>query len=476
MNTVISPYLIRMKPYLKQLIEELSKHFSYVSLLGVDTRGKDFRVEKSGARVEDSAWNERGFVIRVHNGVNYCEYSFNELEENQILSQAEKIKNIFLSQLSALKESSIPVNSYQLIEEEELSKSFYAEISEKAQGIGIEEKLNRLQAIKDKALKQYEALVDFRTGYSEVHISKLFLSPKKDLAQSYIWSEGHLVPIVRKDDITKYCHRGFSGLKSVELLDEMEAAIDKVVEEAMSLLTASTIEPGEYEVICTPDVAGLIAHEAFGHGVEMDMFVKERALAVNYIDKRVASDLVVMHDGAASAKDVSSYLFDDEGTLAKDTVIIQNGILKRGISDLLSALMLGTEPTGNGKRQSFERKAYTRMTNTFFATGEHSLEEMIASVKFGYLLDIAMSGMEDPKNWGIQCMLMKGLEIKDGKLTGNIVSPVIMTGYVPDLLKSISMISGDFSLSGTGACGKGYKELVKVSAGGPYIKAKARLG
>ena len=67
-------------------------------------------------------------------------------------------------------------------------------------------------------------------------------------------------------------------------------------------------------------------------------------------------------------------------------------------------------------------------------------------------------------------------EIKDGAFTGKVVSPVVMTGYVPDLLGNISMASPDWELEGTGACGKGHKEWVKVAEGGPYLKTKARLG
>ncbi len=84
--------------------------------------------------------------------------------------------------------------------------------------------------------------------------------------------------------------------------------------------------------------------------------------------------------------------------------------------------------------------------------------------------------MEDPKNWGIQCMVSFAREIKDGKLTGRIFSPIILTGYVPDLLKSISMVSDKVEVCGSGFCGKGYKEWVKVSDGGPYIKARIRQG
>jgi predicted Zn-dependent proteases, TLDD ortholog len=84
--------------------------------------------------------------------------------------------------------------------------------------------------------------------------------------------------------------------------------------------------------------------------------------------------------------------------------------------------------------------------------------------------------MEDPKNWAIQCTCEYGIEIVDGKLTDNYVSPVVMSGFVLDLLNSISMISDDFEINGAGFCGKGYKEWVRVSDGGPAIKARVKLG
>ena len=100
---------------------------------------------------------------------------------------------------------------------------------------------------------------------------------------------------------------------------------------------------------------------------------------------------------------------------------------------------------------------------------------MIASISDAFLLENATSGMEDPKNWGIQCLVNMAREIKDGKLTGKIYSPIVLTGYVPDLLKSITMVSDDFELRGSGFCGKGYKEWVRVSDGGPALKARVKL-
>ena len=116
------------------------------------------------------------------------------------------------------------------------------------------------------------------------------------------------------------------------------------------------------------------------------------------------------------------------------------------------------------------------MTNTFFEKGTDKLADMIASIDHGYMLFNTNNGMEDPKNWAIQCVAEYGIEIVDGKLTENYVSPVVMSGYVPDLLKSISMISKNCKIVGAGMCGKGYKEWVRVSDGGPNVKARAKLG
>ena len=183
-----------------------------------------------------------------------------------------------------------------------------------------------------------------------------------------------------------------------------------------------------------------------------------------------------MYDGASGVDHCGTYLFDDEGRLATRTQIIKDGILVSGISDLQSALAVGHPQTGNGRRESYQRKAYARMTNTYFASGTSTRDELIASVGRGWLLEKVHSGMEDPKNWGIQLVVMIGREIADGRLTGRVVTPVVCSGYVPDVLSDISMLSSDFKLSGSGYCGKGHKEYVKVSCGGPYVRTKMRLG
>lgn len=263
--------------------------------------------------------------------------------------------------------------------------------------------------------------------------------------------------------------------KIADVMAELPTKIDALIAKAEKLAKAKPIKPGVYDVITDSSISGLIAHEAFGHGVEMDQFVKDRALAKEYVGKYVASPVTNMRDGAAAVVSAASFFFDDEGVLAGDTRIIKDGVLVAGMCDNVSASQLGVLPTGNGRRESYKRKAYTRMTNTFFEPGKDKLEDMIASVKRGYMLFETNNGMEDPKNWQIQCTAEYGIEIIDGKLTDNYVSPVVISGSVPELLKSITMVSDGKKIIGAGMCGKGYKEWVRVTDGGPALKVRAKL-
>jgi TldD protein len=170
-----------------------------------------------------------------------------------------------------------------------------------------------------------------------------------------------------------------------------------------------------------------------------------------------------------------SYFFDDEGQLSSATHIVRGGVFERGLSDLYSAHSLRVPRSANGRRESFQRKVYARMSNTFFAPGETPVPEMIESVKHGVYLKQTQSGMEDPKGWVMQVTSHYGEEIRNGQVTGRLFAPVGITGYVPDILQSVSAVGDDFALSG-GTCGKGHKEWAPVSSGGPHLKLKARLG
>ena len=477
MKAPFSPYLTELAPGLKELIRLLEKDFDSVSVLSTDCVGFSVSISQHGKNIShENLTTERGTVVRVRRAGQYAEAALTGFDPSGAEETAAWVRGELNSQLEMLESVGVKAFDTPQTPDEEASLFVEMETEQLPETADLPDLVRRFSDISDRGMKEGRDMLDCMVRGSSTHISKLFLTGKRDLRQSYVYSEGSVVTLASRDGKTESDYEAVSGRKGPEIFTELEGKLDTALRVVEELLGAERVVPGEYECITAPDVTGLIAHEAFGHGVEMDMFVKGRALGADYIGKRVGSDLVTMHEGALCAEDVTSYAFDDEGVMAGDVTEIDRGILKTGICDMLSALRLGTSPTGNGKRESFSHKVYTRMTNTIFDSGNSTLDEMIASIKKGYLLEGMDSGMEDPKHWGIQCLLERGYEIIDGKLTGKVVSPVVMTGYVPDLLGSVSMLSGDREVFGSGYCGKGHKEWVKVADGGPYLKVKARLG
>jgi TldD protein len=463
-----------LKPALKKLIGELRKEYAYASVLAVADDTRSWSISSSGRSISSGGWiGGTGFVVRVFDGTGCAEYSFNEFSEDMIPSVAQTLRTRLAAQNAALPSGVRPLPTPVPADEPAVLRKD-AVFETDPRELGDEAILERISAVREKALA-VEGVLDAGANLSYRAYRKLFLSENRDLDQTVMWTNGHVFALAPRGEELKEAYRSCSILGGAELLDSLGELAVPVAEQAVELLNSEPMIPGEYDCICDPATTGMIVHEAFGHGVEMDMFVKDRAQARLFIDKPVASPLVTMHDGNAVC-DTATMWFDDEGVLTGDTVIIDRGILRRGMCDTLSALRLGVAPTGNGRRESYERKAYTRMTNTYFEGGSSTLDGMMASISYGFLLESPFSGMEDPKNWGIQCMVNIAREIRDGKLTGRIFSPIVLTGYVPDLLKSVSMMCPDPVTEGGGFCGKGSKEWVKVSDGGPYMKARIRLG
>lgn len=465
-----------VKPALKNLVSELRKKYAYASVLAVQDDSRAWKINRAGKRINNvGLGGGSGYVVRVFDQIGCAEYSFNEFSEEKIPEIVKTIDERIAHQTANVPDGIKPLPT-PIPSDETATLKKVSGYAIDPRELGDEKILERLDSIRNKTLS-VDGVLDAMVNVSYRKFRKLFISENRDLDQTVMWTNGAIVALALRGEEVKDAYKGFSQLGGAEILDRMEEFATEVANKAIELLSSEQMIPGEYDCICDPDTTGMIVHEAFGHGVEMDMFVKDRALAASFIDESVASDLVTMHDGNA-VDDSATMWFDDEGTLTSDTVVINGGILKKGMCDALSAARLGVKPTGNGRRESYERKVYTRMTNTYFegAAQNVTLDEMIASIKYGFLLESPSSGMEDPKNWGIQCMVTTAREIKDGKLTGKIFSPIVLTGYVPDLLKSVSMMSGQLVTCGGGYCGKGYKEWVKVSDGGPYMKARIRLG
>lgn len=356
------------------------------------------------------------------------------------------------------------------------SGDFVASLQIDPAELSIREKLDRCRELHARVKGRDPRIVNVQVRYIEAGEYALFASQHADLAQRLQRVNLFLVVIVAgQDGQVQYDWRSKGGGAGWEVLNVTEEEIQSLVDSAVALLSAERIEPGEYQIIAAPGVSGTICHESFGHGVETDMFLKQRARAAHFIDREVGSSLVNIFDDPSQPGGYGSYFFDDEGCMATPTQIVEAGVFRRGITDLYSATALGIPRSANGRRQDYSRKAYARMSNTYFGAGDSSLDDMLAQVDHGIYLDKWSSGMEDPQGWGIQVTCHYGHEIRGGRITERMFAPVGISGYVPEVLQSISAVGREWRLE-AGNCGKGHKEIVPVASGGPHLLLKARLG
>lgn len=358
---------------------------------------------------------------------------------------------------------------------EEQVGNFQTEMEHDPASIPVQDKLDYLRELNQRGNKFDSRIVNVRVNFMEFREKSVFRNRAKDLAQDIQRVRLSIMVMMMGGKGVVFDWSTKCGTAGLEILTFSDDELEKLVKTSVGLLDAERIEPGEYSVVTAPGVSGVICHESFGHGVETDMFLKDRAKAANYFGKRVGSELVDIYDDPSLVGEYGSYFFDDEGYPAKPTRIVNKGIFERGITDLYSATALGLERSANGRRQDRTRKVYPRMTNTFFGSGDTPVEDLIGQVEDGIYVVKYSSGMEDPKGWGIQVTGHHGYEIKGGQLTDKMYAPIGMTGYVPDVLSSITAVGNDFGLS-CGFCGKGNKEIVPVTSGGPHLLMKARLG
>ncbi len=341
--------------------------------------------------------------------------------------------------------------------------------------LSTKEKLERLRDLNRRVNKLNSQIVNVRVQYTEASDHSIFRNRHADLSQENQRVTLLIMVIVSGEEGIRYNWKRKYASAGWEALSFSDDELQNVVDTAIQLLSAERVEPGEYTVITSPEVSGVVCHESFGHGVETDMFLKERAKASHYLGRTVGSPLVNIWDDPSIAGAFGSYFFDHEGYVAEPTQIVNEGIFERGITDLYSATVLGIPRSPNGRRQDFSRKAYTRMSNTFFGRGTTPVTDLFKGVERGVYLEKFSSGMEDPKGWGIQVTCHYGREIKNGEVTGRTFAPVVITGLVPQVLQSITAVGDDLTLGG-GICGKGHKEHVPVASGGPHLLMKARLG
>ena len=235
--------------------------------------------------------------------------------------------------------------------------------------------------------------------------------------------------------------------------------IDMGLAQALVNLNSVAAPAGEMQVVCGPGWPGVLLHEAIGHGLEGDFNRKGTSAFSGRIGERVAAPGVTVVDEGAMPGRRGSLTIDDEGTPTGRTVLIEDGILKGYLQDRLNARLMGMQPTGNGRRESFAHAPMPRMTNTFMLGGNDDPDDLVTRVKDGIYAKSFGGGQVDITNGKFVFSCTEAYRIRNGKIAEPVKGATLI-GDGPSVLTRVKGIGNDLALDeGIGICGKGGQSI-----------------
>ena len=250
--------------------------------------------------------------------------------------------------------------------------------------------------------------------------------------------------------------------------ERWQAMAERALRKAEINLESIPAPAGEMEVVLGPGWPAVLLHEAVGHGLEGDFNRKQTSVYAGKIGQQVAAKgVTIVDDGTIDARR-GSLSFDDEGTPTQRNVLIEDGILKGYMQDRLNARLMGVEPTGNGRRQSYEHAPMPRMTNTFMRSGEDDPAELLSRVKDGIYATSFGGGQVDIVSGKFVFACTEAYKVENGKVVAPIKGATLI-GDGPSVLTRVSGIGDDMTLDeGVGICGKG-GQSVPAGVGQPTL-------
>lgn len=262
------------------------------------------------------------------------------------------------------------------------------------------------------------------------------------------------------------------GLEQLAKLD-FPAGAPRVAEEAIALLEAPECPEGTMSVLLMPSQMMLQIHESIGHPLELDRILgDERNFAGgSFIQPdmcghyRYGSELLNVTYDPTVAGEVASYPFDDEGSPAQKTYLIKDGVLQCLLGGATSQARAESAGVANARACDWNRPAIDRMANLNLEPGASSMNDLIAGIENGVLMDNNLSWSIDDSRNKFQFGCELGRLIRDGEFKGVVRNPNYR-GISSTFWRKLSAV-GDrstFEVLGTPYCGKGEPQQV-ISVG-----------
>lgn len=280
---------------------------------------------------------------------------------------------------------------------------------------------------------------------------------------------GSISAIATRGADTQMGRVGFGSTRDWNVMFGMESEVLDACKTASLMLDAPSVEGGEYTVILDPVLAGIFAHEAFGHLSEADSVYENAELQkVMVLGRKFAKSILNIYDTGLTPGARGHMVYDDEGVKTERTDLIREGVLVGRLHSRETAGKMGEKPTGNARAVSYSFPPIVRMRNTTIAAGQAGFEDMVAGIKKGVYAIKSYGGQTNGEMFTFSAG--QAYMIRDGQIA-ELVRDVNLTGNVFRTLEDIDMVGADFCMQESGGgCGKGGQSPLPTSEWAPHIR------
>ena len=334
---------------------------------------------------------------------------------------------------------------------------------------------------KQRLIAEYNDIVLSTSGVqtSRINYSDLFKhvtfanSEGSYIEQARVDAAFQLSAVARRDGDVQQAGFSIGRQGDFAFVESLHDLVRETAARAVETLASPNVQGGEYTVVLDPVLAGVFCHEAFGHLSESDfIYENPRMQEIMVLGSRFGQPHLNIVDGAAIPGLRGSFKYDDEGTPARRTDLIREGVLVGRLHSRETAGKMGEQPTGNARALDYRFPPIVRMTNTIIEPGNTPFEDMLADVKEGVYV----------KNWygGQTSMEMftfsagEAYMIRNGKVA-EMVRPVKLSGNIFSTLMNVDAVGNDLDINQGGGCGKGGQSPLPVSNGSPHIRIQKCL-
>jgi TldD protein len=290
------------------------------------------------------------------------------------------------------------------------------------------------------------------------------------IEQSWVDMEMRFAATAKNGETVQTGRETTGSRKAFEDLMGLDEQVKEAAQRAVAALSLPSVKGNTYTVVIDPILTGLFVHEAFGHLSEADMaYENPDLLEVMTLGRRFGPKELQIFDGAAPQGHRGSYFYDDEGTPATTTKLIEDGVLIGRLHSRETAGKLGEAPTGNARCLSYHYPPIVRMTNTWIERGQTPVADLFGGIKEGVYARNWLGGMTNGEMFTFSAG--EAWMIRNGKIAEP-VKDVTLSGNVFQTLADIEAIADDFYWDESGGCGKGGQNGLAVGCGGPSLRIR----